>query len=83
MDMNTNMPMPMATTGAPMDASAMPQAHLHVYVDGDVAPQMIYQPEVVLSNLASGTHEVRIVLADDSHQDWDPPVVASTTVTVP
>jgi methionine-rich copper-binding protein CopC len=70
-----DMPMAMAPGG-------MPQGHLHVYVDGTMM-LMVYQPDVVLTGVPSGAHEVRIELSDNAHQDWNPPVMATTTVLVP
>lgn len=58
------------------------EGHLHVYVDGTMA-QMVYWPEVVLTDVPSGSHEVRVVLTNNAHEDWDPPVQATTTIEVP
>ena len=60
----------------------MPEGHLHVYVDGTML-QMVYQPDITLSNVPSGTHEIRVELSDNQHRDWNPPIVATTTVVVP
>jgi methionine-rich copper-binding protein CopC len=68
--------------GMAMAAGGLSQAHLHVYVDGAML-QMVYQPDVVLADVPSGSHEVRVELSNNAHQDWNPPVMASTTVVVP
>ena len=65
-----------------MPANSLPEAHIHVYVDGRMA-LMLYQPDVVLADVPSGTHDVRVELSNNAHQDWDPPVVTTTTVVVP
>jgi hypothetical protein len=44
---------------------------------------MVEQPDIVLPNLSSGTHQIRIDLSDNQHRDWDPPVSAATTISVP
>jgi hypothetical protein len=58
------------------------EGHLHVYLDGTMA-QMVYWPEVVLTDVPSGTHELRVVLTNNAHEGWDPPVQATTTIEVP
>ena len=55
--------------GMSMDADSAPPAHLHVYIDGMMAV-MEMQPDFTLSGVPSGTHEVRIELADNLHQEW-------------
>ncbi|HLH23336.1 MAG TPA: copper resistance protein CopC [Chloroflexota bacterium] len=72
----------MAAGGMATAPGALPQGHLHVYVDG-VMLQMVYQPDVVLTDVPSGTHQVRVELSNNAHQDWNPPVMATTTVVVP
>jgi hypothetical protein len=69
-------------SGMPMTAGALPQGHLHVYVDG-VMLQMVYQPNIVLTDVPSGSHQIRVELSNNAHQDWDPPVMATTSVMVP
>jgi copper resistance protein C len=73
----------MAPTGnMSMAGGSMPEGHLHVYVDG-VMLQMVYQPDVILTDVPSGAHEVRVELSNNAHQDWNPPVMATTTAVVP
>ena len=40
-------------------------------------------PDIVLSDVPSGTHELRIELSDAMHQSYNPPVQAMTSVLVP
>jgi hypothetical protein len=86
MDMGMNMDMGDDMSADQMGGSSMdmglPQAHLHVYVDGTMA-LMAEQPDITLTNVPSGTHEIRIDLSDNLHRDWDPPVRAATTISVP
>src|SRR5581483_10333749 len=65
-----------------MAAGNLPQAHLHVFLNG-VMMQMLSRPDITLVEVPSGTHEIRVELSNNLHQDWNPPVVASTTVVVP
>ncbi|HEY7061662.1 MAG TPA: copper resistance protein CopC [Chloroflexota bacterium] len=65
-----------------LTAATLPQGHLHVYVDGAML-QMVYQPDVVLTDVPSGSHQVRVELSNNAHQDWNPAVMATTTVVVP
>lgn len=65
--------------GAP---SGGPYGHLHVYLDG-VDVLHAYEPAFTLSQLPAGSHQLRIVLMTEQHQDWDPPVETTLTVLVP
>ena len=65
-----------------MAQGGTPEGHLHVYVDGTML-QMVYQPDITLSDVPPGTHEIRVELSDNQHRDWNPPIVATTTVVVP
>ena len=56
--------------------------HLHVYVDGAMLV-MVTQQDVTLTDVPSGTHEIRVELSDNLHQSYNPPVQATTSVVVP
>jgi hypothetical protein len=71
-----------ASGGASMAQGGTPEGHLHVYVDGTML-QMVSQPDITLSDVPAGTHEIRVELSDIQHRDWNPPVVATTTIVVP
>jgi hypothetical protein len=43
----------------------------------------VSQPDITLVDVPSGAHEIRVELSNNMHQDWNPPVMATTTVVVP
>ncbi|MEX2229658.1 MAG: copper resistance protein CopC, partial [Dehalococcoidia bacterium] len=56
--------------------------HLHVSVDGTALGMVAQTEGLTIRNLGNGTHTITVSLATAEHQDYDPPVEQSVTVTV-